>query len=85
MTKNRSYISRTKYGIHYNTTVSVDKEPKFWQEYRPKCRPIPKDSKTAETDTETDISADTDTETDNFLSLVRMRHKKIPKVFNILQ
>jgi hypothetical protein len=45
-----------------------DKIPKFRQECRPKCRPIPKDYKTAETDTETDISADTDT--DNFRSLL---------------
>ncbi len=49
-----------------------DKVPKFWQECGPKCRPIPKDYKTAETNTETDISADTDTdtETDNFRSLI---------------
>ena len=39
-----------------------DKVPKFWQECGPKCRPIPKDYKTAETDT--------DTETDNFRSLL---------------
>ncbi len=40
---------------------------------------MPKDVKTAETDTETDISAemsaDTDTETDNFLSLVVSSYK----------
>ncbi len=47
-----------------------DKIPKFWQECGPKCRPIPKDYKTAETDTETDILADTNTETNNFRSLL---------------
>ncbi len=39
----------------------------------PKCRPIPKALKMAETemsaDTDTEISAETDTETDNFRSL----------------
>ena len=40
----------------------------------PKCRPIPKAWKMADTemsaDTDTEISAETDTETDNFRSLV---------------
>jgi hypothetical protein len=40
----------------------------------PKCRPIPKALKMAETemsaDTDTEISAETDTETDNFRSLI---------------
>jgi hypothetical protein len=52
-----------------------DKVPKFWQECGPKCRPIPKHYKTAETNTKTDILAeilaDTDTKTDNFRSLVK--------------
>jgi hypothetical protein len=47
-----------------------DKVPKFWQECGPKCRPIPKDYKTAETDTETDISAEISADTDNFRSLI---------------
>jgi hypothetical protein len=48
-----------------------DKVPKFRQECGPKCQPIPKHYKTAETDTKTDILADTDTKTDNFRSLVK--------------
>jgi hypothetical protein len=47
-----------------------DKVPKFRQECAPKCRPIPKDYKTAETDTETDISAEISADTDNFRSLI---------------
>jgi len=53
--------------------ISMDKVPKFRQEYRPKCQPIPQDSKTAKTDISAEISADTDTETDNFLSLVAIK------------
>jgi hypothetical protein len=49
------------------------KEPKFWQGLEPKCRPIPKVTKMADTeisaDTDTEISAETDTETYNFRSL----------------
>ncbi len=41
--------------------------------------------KSADTDTETDISAeisaDTDTETDNFLSLISVRSEKIKQVW----
>jgi hypothetical protein len=61
--------------------------PTFRQECRPKYRPIPKDSKTAETDTETDISAeisaDTDTETDNFRSLPPIKKKMKEKQDNV--
>jgi hypothetical protein len=50
------------------------KEPKFRQGLKPKCRPIPKASKMADTeisaDTDTEISAETDIETDNFRSLI---------------
>jgi hypothetical protein len=44
----------------------------------PKCRPIPKALKIAETemsaDTDTEISAETDTETDNFRSLIVLQN-----------
>ncbi len=47
----------------------------------PKCRPIPKASKMADTemlaDTDTEISAETDTETDNFRSLLNIEHTDI--------
>jgi hypothetical protein len=50
--------------MEYNTILlfSMDKVPKIGQECSPKCRPIPKDSKTA--DTETDISAEISADTD---------------------
>jgi hypothetical protein len=51
----------------------------------PKCRPIPKALKMAETemsaDTDTEISAETDTETDNFRSLSTTR--KLRAVSNL--
>jgi hypothetical protein len=50
------------------------KVPKFRQGLEPKCRPIPKVTKMADTkisaDTDTEILAETDTETDNFRSLI---------------
>jgi hypothetical protein len=72
-----------EYNKNYKILLfSMDKVPKFRQECIPKCRPIPKDSKTAKTDTETDISAEisADTETDNFLSLLSINISTKPSL-----
>ncbi len=54
----------------------------------PKCRPIPKALKMADTemsaDTDTEISAETDTETDNFRSLIITSEFKGLKEWNCL-
>jgi hypothetical protein len=61
------------------------KEPKFRQGLEPKCRPIPKVTKMADTeisaDTDTEISAETDTETDNFRSLIKIDKSKKPSYY----
>ena len=45
---------------------------KFWQGHEPKCRPIPKVIKMADTEISafTDTETDTDTKSDNFQSLI---------------